>query len=73
MEWINVKDERPPYYCPKLVRCKSNNDDNRIYNAWLAVGDDGKDMYTITDTDHLTQTDVTHWMPLPSPPKENQT
>jgi Protein of unknown function (DUF551) len=80
MEWINVKDELPEFEQP-IIALKNNS--NRLIN-WLCgygnrvfIGrlisckitkDDNKE-YTWEFDDGYCFTDVSHWMPLPKPPK----
>lgn len=64
-EWISVKDSPLPEDGFYLVRCETFNQsgyavaefDNNVFE-WLYEGDGIIDIY------------VTHWMPLPEPPKE---
>ncbi len=64
MEWISVKDRLPGY----LTRCLVTNGkyvktswskDND--HAWCEIHDFDEDVWL---------EDVTHWMPLPEPPKQ---
>jgi len=68
MEWISVADRLPEYeqnvlaYCPSLTGNKINygylsctNSSGHKYELWGVQGYYG----------------VTHWMPLPEPPKED--
>jgi len=71
MEWISVEERVP------------NEDEN--YNAMLCYFEGWDDMFfqrTLeydfnfdewSDHEGNIYNSVTHWMPLPSPPKENQT
>lgn len=55
MNWISVKDRLPePTYCVLVV-----TDDG--YIEVDALGNDGE---------WMGYCDITHWMPLPEPPKE---
>ena len=55
-EWISVKDRLPePTYCVLVVGAYSEM-------AIDALGTDGEWMGMVED--------ITHWMPLPKPPKE---
>ena len=73
MEWINVKDRLPEFELPVFV-CDNKNADSRFIcrlesitkssngqsHTWLE-GNSGHDTWYY---------DVTHWMPLPEPPKD---
>lgn len=62
-KWINVNDMMPEKYTHVLVA----NDDESIFvgswygYAWVCPGYFGVSYHR----------DITHWMPLPKPPKEN--
>lgn len=59
--WISVKDRSPGNHEPVFIHSMANGIMTAIYTTsgnW--VGDDG---YYVDD--------VTHWMPLPEPPKED--
>ena len=76
MEWISVKDRLPEqkkehnYFIsnPVLVFC----DDGTIEKALYQKGDGFKNWAIIFGEDYLQleYNEVTHWMPLPKPPKE---
>lgn len=60
--WISVEERLPEKWKHCLLRFKNNNDSwGGIELGYLAS--DGK---TWSDTNHT----ITHWMPLPEPPKE---
>lgn len=59
MEWISVNDRLPEYERPVLGY------DSEIEMVDIVNYISGK----FFDLDGI-QTDVTHWMPLPEPPKE---
>ena len=58
MKWISVKDRLPTEYGDYWVyRAKCNKMHKRVWNgSWWAY--DGNS--------------ITHWMPLPDPPKDSQ-
>lgn len=74
-EWISVKDKMPRYNETVLVYRSSmaepiladkyagyyGEDDDEWYEGWVRYGKDlkGNDL-------------ITHWMPLPEPPKEDK-
>ena len=64
-EWISVKDMLPDYFTSVLVWCPGNK---CIYAAYRNVR---QEWYTFDDTiaGHVVVNMVTHWMPLPQPPK----
>ncbi len=64
VEWISVED-RLPQYDKEVVYIDKSND---IHLGRLESGM-GKEIYW-THYDFLEDEDVTHWMPLPHPPKE---
>ena len=55
MEWINVKDELPEDYDAYLC----TGEDIEMEIVYFDVEDGWRDEY-----------EITHWMPLPEPPKE---
>jgi hypothetical protein len=55
MEWISVKD-RLPESINRLVLWY-RPDEHSIYKIWI-------------DSSHVINPLATHWMPLPSPPKQ---
>ena len=61
-QWISVEERLPERWKHCLLRFKNNNDSwGGIELGYLAS--DGK---TWSDANHT----ITHWMPLPEPPKE---
>ena len=59
-KWISAKDRQPKHHTPVLAFC--NNGDTifgfmDFYKHWAEVGSE-------------IPYEVTHWMPLPEPPKE---
>jgi hypothetical protein len=66
MEWINSEDRLPEEYCQCLIYCPQSFPKN---SRVLAANyyDDNKKFYC--DAFEQVHEDVTHWMPLPEPPK----
>lgn len=62
-EWISVKDRLPECFEPVLV-CREKNGAPHVEQGFKDVGDWWKVYGTRTKY-------VTHWMPLPEPPKED--
>ena len=64
-EWISVKDKLPDYFTSVLVWCPGNK---CIYAAYRNTR---QEWYTFDDTiaGHVVVNMVTHWMPMPQPPK----
>jgi hypothetical protein len=63
IEWISVDKEVPHYY--KSVVAISSNQSRAIVHR---VSDGDNQYYVISGTDE-TLKNVTHWQPLPNPPK----
>ena len=60
-EWISVRDRLPEDQVEVLVATRSKNGVRNIDKGYLAI-------------DHFIHrgcAEVTHWMPLPEPPKED--
>ena len=64
-EWFSVKDRLPDYFTGVLVWCPGNK---CIYAAYRNTR---QEWYTFDDTiaGHVVVNMVTHWMPMPQPPK----
>ena len=69
MEWISVKDELPPnkdwYLCAGVEAVDGRLHEARVrilrpYYTWISNWNDAGNFV------------VTHWMPLPEPPKEEE-
>lgn len=63
MRWINVENEKPSYDFEVIV-C---NKRGMISTAWL-IESKGEDIFT--DWEGGVRENITHWMPLPYPPKD---
>jgi hypothetical protein len=64
VKWISVKDRMPAYGIPVLVvyhGVVQFVSYSRDIGEWIAANDDG--------SDHMPEGFVSHWMPLPEPPK----
>ena len=59
-EWISVRDRLPEDQVEVLVATRSKNGVRNIDKGYLAI-----DHFI-----HRGRAEVTHWMPLPEPPKE---
>lgn len=71
-EWISVEERLPKNYRPVLVACEGLTIGGY---APIAIGSYGGGLWSLADADgtaYLTKymrCTVTHWMPLPEPPK----
>ncbi len=77
MEWISVKDRLPKEYEPVLVTYKSSSSVGRKWcSDGLATIDKCKIWHWWDSGDIGDEVDeenkITHWMPLPEPPKEQE-
>lgn len=63
MNWISVKDDLPPYGQPVIVCRPYSKDCLKVEQGYRDLGDWWWVYGTLTKR-------VTHWMPLPKPPKE---
>lgn len=62
-EWISVEDRLPER--DSEVICRSNKEGNRIFIGYLGYRSGA---WMEDGSMHIGE--VTHWMPLPPPPKE---
>ena len=77
-EWISVKDKNPPYKNPFLamILCGfyyKGIDDDRIKDIACCIwnGEKFEEYCHCTVYEHDREyIEVTHWMPIPEPPKE---
>ena len=80
-EWINVKDRLPTvkehgkYFLCRCILDGDNNEKNAYYVVlrWYIydVLDSGTYIRPHFENDGCNGMSVTHWMPLPEPPKED--
>lgn len=71
MEWISIKDRLPECGIPVLVTYLGYNTGKQHCDGIAAVDSGG--MWGWWDGDDAEETVIvyiTHWMPLPNPPKE---
>lgn len=61
MNWISVNDRLPDHQNETVIICTGGT---AVSTAWMNYNDEWEDTFT----NGLMH--VTHWMPLPSPPKE---
>lgn len=64
-EWIYVKDRLPPQYESVLIAVKENDK----YEVDFGYIDERGEWTIFSDFD--IGHEITHWMPLPEPPKED--
>ncbi len=80
MKWISVKDQLPEDIddmcsCPQdyfLVSMQNSSMiglATRYENKWDILNNEGVD--GCTGTNYFDSKDITHWMPLPKPPKDS--
>jgi hypothetical protein len=69
MKWINIKDELPEDVCDVL--CYLEGRDEIMLLAYYPMLDSIREDFEFLDSDGYMY-DVTHWMPLPTPPKESE-
>ena len=79
--WISVKDRLPEQVgCRCLVSAEFGDGKRTVFTAFTGYGEPRWWTYDITHMDRATYADnrvhhnyhITHWMPLPEPPKENE-
>ena len=63
-EWISVKDRLPNYFEHVLINVPRDKPFATVHEAYLR-----KDGLWNTGLYRYNKEDVTHWMPLPQPPK----
>ena len=73
-EWISVKDRLPENSMPVLCNFRHWNIQKDRQNVLIYVDEDDCDWRVWDLGDYKAELshsyDVTHWMPLPDPPKE---
>lgn len=71
-KWISVKDEMPPMY--RMVLITGNNSAGESFGVIKGSYDGDKAQWYRNDIGQYAKSrgdTVTHWMPLPEPPKED--
>ena len=69
-EWISVKDRLPKLDEEVLVSAKDLHIKTNYYEVWsLFKCHSGELIWVDNSGDGYNLTEVTHWMPLPQPPK----
>ena len=63
-EWISVKDRLPGENGRYLTANKRYDDKIDVFDLWFDGG-----FWYIDDEDDMFDFEVTHWMPMPQPPK----
>jgi len=80
--WISVKDRRPDAAGYECLVCAVNENTNQthVFTAFTGYGEPGWWTYNVTymskarsprDNSIHPALKITHWMPLPEPPKED--
>lgn len=67
-EWISVKERLPSIRDDGIAECYLISDGNLIHMAYYVTGE-----WRFCESGQITEPmfyEVTHWMPLPEPPKE---
>lgn len=62
-KWISIKDRLPERYKRVLVLTK--------FNMHFEAHHHGEEIPEWEDNNCVPLDDITHWMPLPNPPKES--
>ena len=65
-EWISVKESRPEAFTGTLAYCPKHKN---VYEVYLNARGEWR-FFDKTVAGALLDEEVTHWMPLPEPPKE---
>jgi hypothetical protein len=77
MEWINIKEQKPPY--KKMVLISTIGDKTQTPPPRLTphiaarISTDANGENWITDAADKPVGEVTHWMPLPDNPRDGNT
>ncbi len=64
-EWISVKDRLPEKNGRYITTVCKYKDEIDVFDLWYEDDD-----WYIDEGDYMYEYEVTHWMPLPEPPKE---
>lgn len=70
MEWISVKDKLPEPGRAVLITENGSTPISAIYKTEYADWDENCNCGGCENYPRLYQNEVTHWMPLPEPPKD---
>ena len=65
--WFDVSENRPPYYKSILIKCPEGLEHDNPYDytsVWLAVNDNGDDIYTVCGTNIILQHNTEEWRPV---------
>ena len=63
-EWISVKDRLPEEKGRYLTANKRFGDKIVVFDLWFGGG-----FWYVDEEDNVFDFEVTHWMPMPNPPK----
>lgn len=74
MEWISIKYRKPLKEDSPILACTESFDDYLCMAAlhWLENGWNGPGWYDHSDEYGMKEEEITHWMPLLLPPKDNK-
>ena len=78
IEWISVKERLPPSYHFVLIFCQTGTNEPSSYSLaryegdrkWNIIGN-GESVWSDLFWGIDSLEEITHWMPLPLPPKES--
>lgn len=71
MKWISVKDRLPKKNVEVFIACKDAYNGIAIKRAYLSYDVFEQHISGNGTTIYVNVEGVTHWMPLPQPPKED--
>ena len=63
--WINMRDELPPFHTDILFYV-----DGEVMKGWFYANTHKFREYYKNSVAEFYKTDVTHWMPMPEPPRK---
>lgn len=69
-QWISVKDRLPEYHKKVLTRSKMGTSGHSFYVCELCMFDNELGWMFNDGFEAQDLIEITHWMPLPEPPKE---
>jgi hypothetical protein len=67
-EWISVEERLPEVWKTVLTFQPTTTDDKGIIQTCVYIGNPGR--WRVAWNHEFLELPVTHWMPLPEPPKE---